>query len=83
MPILDNADIRQAGGVIGSDGDVPRNVGHVVIDPRVPAHDDLRVEVAETGDGVADAVEAGNGNVPNGVPKVPDNVLANEVAWRP
>jgi hypothetical protein len=45
--------------VVISDRGCPRNGGHVVIDSRVPAHDDLRVDVGETGDGVAHAVEAG------------------------
>ena len=42
---------------IVADRHVARHVGHVVVDPAVPAHLEQRVEVAETGRRAADAVE--------------------------
>ena len=50
------ADIRQAGGVVGTDWDISREVGHVVVNAIVPTQRSHREHIPETPHRVADAV---------------------------
>src|SRR5262252_5659515 len=52
-----NADIRETGGVVGSDRHAAGDVGHVVVNARVPAQRRYRQDISEPGHRVADGVE--------------------------
>jgi hypothetical protein len=55
---MPDADVRQPRRVIGPDGDIAGDVGHVVVNAVVPSQRRDRPHITETGDRVADAVGA-------------------------
>ncbi len=54
-----DAEVGEAGGILGANGNVSRHVGHEVVDARVPLQARQRIQVAERGDRVTDASHAG------------------------
>src|ERR1700752_5273598 len=51
---MSNTEIGQASGVIGTHGNVTREVGHPVVHPRVPAHGKWWKQISKCISGVAD-----------------------------
>jgi len=53
-----DADIGETRWIVSANGNVARQIGHEIVDARIPLQRRLRIQVAEGGDGVGDASHA-------------------------
>src|SRR6266704_4255181 len=56
------AEIGEAGWIVGANGNVSRHIGHEIVDARIPLQARHRIQVADRGDGVTDASHADDRN---------------------
>src|SRR4029077_15989847 len=95
---VSDADVRHARRVIGADGYVAGDVGHVVVNAVIPAQRRDRPDITETGDRGDDGVaqrsptrvteslmvwKRETGNVPGGAASEPVTLPAKDVSTRP